>query len=101
MAAYCSSYPFVLTSSVDEARALRKTIIITKELGFSNVLLKGDCLPVVLAVTNRLPIHDALCSIVFDIHKLLESELNWRVVHVSRDLTRGADILANFLVLIC
>lgn len=48
------------------------------------------------AVTSRLLVHDALCPIVFDIHRLLESELYWKVVYVPRELNRGADSKAKY-----
>lgn len=71
-------------------------MVLTKELAFSNVLFDGDCLPIVQAATRRSPVHDALCSIVFDIHRLLDSELKWKVVHASRELNRWANNSANY-----
>lgn len=35
-------------------------------------------------VTSRLPVHDALGPIMFDIHRQLESELNWKVAYIPR-----------------
>lgn len=76
LAAFSSNYSSILILSIAEAMTLRKTMIITKELGFSNVLFEGDCLPIVLATTNQSPLYDALFSIIFDIHILLDSKLN-------------------------
>lgn len=48
------------------------------------------------AVNDRLSTHDAMCSIVFNIHQLLHNEPNWKVFYVTRELNRGADCLANY-----
>lgn len=95
-AAVSSNCPSTMLPNIAEAMALRKTMVFSKKLDFTNVLFEGDCLQVVNAVNGRLPTHGALGPILYDILQLLQSELNWNASYVSKELNIGADSLTNF-----
>lgn len=71
-------------------------MLLPKELSLTNVMFERDCLHVVNAVNSRLPTHDAISPIVFDIYQLVDDESNWKVSYASRELNRGVDCLANY-----
>lgn len=74
LAAFSSSLPSTLQLIIVETMALRKTLILSKKLGFANILFEEDCLQVVKVVNNQLSTHDGLWSILYDILRLLEYE---------------------------
>lgn len=78
----------LLEPIIVEAMALRKVMLICKELNLSMIAFEGDCLQVVSAASSHMPSHDLLAPILFDIHHMQERAHNWTVLYTRRNANR-------------
>lgn len=59
------------------------------------VIFEGDCLQVVIVANCKSPSNTELCSIMFDIHFLMNLAPNWKVILTYQDANRIAHLLAK------
>lgn len=95
MAAFSSSYLYVLPPDVVEATALKKALKLCHNLGLRDVILEGNCLKVIDAMNSKLPTLDAFSPIIHDIHHLLLEDQTWTVFYIPRSFNKDANLLAR------
>lgn len=80
---------------IAETWAFWKALNLCQDLGMHHMIFEGDCMHVVLAVQGKKTKDDILGPIIFDILYLLNYNLGWSVVYVSREANFTAHNLAK------
>jgi ribonuclease HI len=71
---------------------------LSKDLGFQDVILEGDCLQVINAIKDRDQAWSPYGQIIMDVRVVLNSRRSWITSHVKRDSNKAAHELARAAV---
>lgn len=98
LASACCNKPNQYRPVIVEALALRKAVLISQDLGLTQVIFEGDCKIVINAATSRETINSKLYSLIHDIQSLLSHQLTWKI---QLDYKETNKVAHNLAILAC
>jgi hypothetical protein len=84
---------------VAEALVAHHVVATSKEMGFHDIILKGDALQIVNVIKVICNIWSSIGHIVDGIKMELRQLRSWRIDHVKRDANQAAHTIAKEIVL--
>lgn len=99
MAARSTTRTFLVKHVVAEALAALQVVELSKEIGFNDIILKGDTLQIVNAVKAEGNNWSKFGHIIDGIKLGLCQLRSWRIKHVKRDANTTAHTIAHKAIL--
>lgn len=91
----CCNRNGLFSPTATEALALRTAMSLYQDLGFPQVISKGDCKVVVEAATSTKAPDSKIYPLIYDIHQYLRRHLMWKVQYVHGVCNQVAHNLAR------